>query len=97
MANRVLRDHCEHGRYERHGESTSRVVRNDKDELITETDTSWCPGGREVTGIECQAIRSEPVEGGYGISLLAKQPLDSLTMHGELLLVAVIGDDDDND
>ena len=49
MADRVLRDHCDHGRYEAHGEFTSQIVRNDKDELITESETTWCPGGREVT------------------------------------------------
>ena len=60
MADRVLREQCEHGRFEPHGESTSRVVRNDKDDLITESETSWCPGGREVTVSEVTVVFDGP-------------------------------------
>ena len=63
MADRVLRDQCEHGRYESHGEFTSQIVRNDKDELTTESETTWCPGGREVS---IDAICDEIWELGQG-------------------------------
>ena len=43
MAERVLRDQCDHGRYEKHEIKTGRLYGTD----ITEP----CPGGREVSMI----------------------------------------------
>ena len=42
MANRVLRDQCEHGRYEEHSVMWT-------ENKTTSSFTSPCPGGREVT------------------------------------------------
>ncbi len=47
MANRVLRDQCEHGRYEEHGE---HLGEREKAEGVRP-----CPGGREVTITEEQS------------------------------------------
>ena len=41
MADRVLRDHCEHGRYEEHGD---HLGEREKAEGVRP-----CPGGQEVT------------------------------------------------
>ncbi len=58
--------------------------------LVYRIADEWIAGRLvEAIGIKCRAIRSEPIEGGYGISLLAERPLDSLTMHGDLLLFPV--------
>ena len=43
MANRVLRDQCEHGRYESHYPTL------DDPDWASNDERSLCPGGREVT------------------------------------------------
>jgi len=55
MADRVLRDQCEHGRYERHQlPSWEGIAPPPRKKLVAE----WCLGGREVT-IDHEAAEQE--------------------------------------